>query len=62
VLLAYVQSPEATIDKILSVLQKIQRLDIINQIKAYVHDLVNAVSQHVTPSQGNIKNNNISFF
>ncbi|KYN35840.1 hypothetical protein ALC56_09631 [Trachymyrmex septentrionalis] len=48
VLLAYVQSPEATIDKILSALQKMQRLDIINQIKAYVHDLVNAVSQHVT--------------
>ena len=53
-LLAYVQSPEATIDKILSALQKMQRLDIINQIKAYVHDLVNAVSQHVT-SHGNVK-------
>ncbi|XP_011160012.1 uncharacterized protein LOC105196006 [Solenopsis invicta] len=46
VLLTYVQSPEATMDKILNALQNIQRLDIINQIKDYVHDLVNVVSQH----------------
>ncbi|XP_018406742.1 PREDICTED: uncharacterized protein LOC108782859 [Cyphomyrmex costatus] len=47
VLLAYVQSPEATIDKILSALQKMQRLDVINQITDSVHDLINAASQHV---------------
>ncbi|KAL0108956.1 hypothetical protein PUN28_014216 [Cardiocondyla obscurior] len=47
VLLTYVQSPEATLDKILSALQQIQRLDIINQIKDYVYDLVDAASQHI---------------
>jgi len=40
-------------DKILSALQKMQRLDIINQIKNYVHDLVNTVSQHVISHNGN---------
>ncbi|RLU21378.1 hypothetical protein DMN91_005751 [Ooceraea biroi] len=43
VLLTYVQSPEATVDKILSTLQKMQRLDVINEIKDCVHDLINAV-------------------
>ncbi|XP_066589229.1 uncharacterized protein [Prorops nasuta] len=45
VLLAYVQSPVATLDKILIVLQKIERLDIINQIKDYINDLVSNLSQ-----------------
>lgn len=45
VLLTYVQSPEATMDKIFSTLQKMQRLDIINQIKDYLYDLIDAVSQ-----------------
>ncbi|XP_071560263.1 uncharacterized protein [Temnothorax nylanderi] len=52
VLLTYVQSPEATVDKILSALQKMQRLDIINQIKDHVHDLVNVASQHVISHDG----------
>ncbi|XP_011688109.1 PREDICTED: uncharacterized protein LOC105450123 isoform X2 [Wasmannia auropunctata] len=52
VLLTYVQSPEATMDKILSALQKMQRLDVINQIKDYVHDLVNAASQNVISHDG----------
>nr|XP_012228504.1 PREDICTED: uncharacterized protein LOC105675728 isoform X2 [Linepithema humile]XP_012228505.1 PREDICTED: uncharacterized protein LOC105675728 isoform X2 [Linepithema humile] len=46
VLLTFVQSPEATIDKIVSALQKMQRLDVINQIKDYVQDLVSVTSQH----------------
>lgn len=45
VLLTYVQSPEATMDKIFSALQKMQRFDIINQIKDYVHELVDVLSQ-----------------
>lgn len=47
VLLTYVQSPEATMDKILNALQIMQRFDIINQIKDYVHDLVGVASQHI---------------
>lgn len=46
VLLTYVQSPEATMDKILSALQKIERFDVINEMKDYVHNLVSAVSQN----------------
>lgn len=45
VLLTYVQSPEARVDKILSVLQKMQRLDVINEIKDCVHDLIDAISK-----------------
>ncbi|XP_029160716.1 uncharacterized protein LOC114932593 [Nylanderia fulva] len=45
VLLTYVQSPEATMNKIFNALQKMQRLDIINQIKNHVYDLVDVVSQ-----------------
>ncbi|TGZ58084.1 Uncharacterized protein DBV15_09702 [Temnothorax longispinosus] len=52
VLLIYVQSPEATMDKILSALQKMQQLDIINQIKDHVDDLVNVASQHVISHDG----------
>ncbi|XP_050462178.1 uncharacterized protein LOC126857100 [Cataglyphis hispanica] len=45
VLLTYVQSPEATMDKIFNALQKMQRFDVINQIKDYVYDLVDVLSQ-----------------
>lgn len=45
VLLTYVQSPKATMDKILSALQKIERFDIISEIKDNMHNLVSAVSQ-----------------
>ncbi|XP_011253471.1 uncharacterized protein LOC105249590 [Camponotus floridanus] len=48
VLLTYIQSPEATMDKIFSALQKMQRFDIINQIKDYVCDLINVLSQCAT--------------
>lgn len=56
VLLTYVQSPEATMDKILSALQKMHRLDVINQIKDYVRNLVSAASQRVISHDGKIKN------
>lgn len=45
VLLSYVQSPEATMNKIFIALQKMQRLDIINQIKDYIYDLIGTVLQ-----------------
>lgn len=45
VLLTFVQSPEATMDKIVSALQKMQRFDVINQIKDYMQDLANIASQ-----------------
>lgn len=48
VLLTYAQSPEATIDKILNALHRMQRFDIINQIKDYVHNLVSIALQHVS--------------
>lgn len=48
VLLAYVQHTDATIDKILSTLQKIHRLDIINQIKDDITDLIDKISQRTT--------------
>lgn len=54
VLLTYVQSPEATLDKILSALQKIERLDVISEIKDYIHDLVSNVSQDVTIDKSKI--------
>ncbi|XP_033208046.1 uncharacterized protein LOC117167317 [Belonocnema kinseyi] len=40
VLLTYVQSPEATLDKILTTLTKIERMDIINRIKDSVTDFI----------------------
>ncbi|XP_011633373.1 uncharacterized protein LOC105424702 [Pogonomyrmex barbatus] len=52
VLLTYVQCPDATMDKILSALQKMQRLDVINQIKDYVHDLISVASQCATCHDG----------
>ncbi|XP_011142801.1 uncharacterized protein LOC105185176 [Harpegnathos saltator] len=45
VLLTFVQSSDSTMDKILSALQKIERFDVICEIKDYVHNLVSAVSQ-----------------
>lgn len=42
-------------DKIFSTLQKMQRLDIINQIKDYLYDLIDAVSQ-CAKSEGKIDN------
>lgn len=55
VLLTYVQHVEATIDKILNALQKIQRFDIIIQIKNDIYDLIDKISQ-------NAKNNGILIF
>lgn len=42
-------------DKIFSALQKMQRFDIINQIKDYVCDLINVLSQCAT-NEGKIDN------
>lgn len=61
VLLTYVQSPEATMDKIFSALQKMQRFDIINQIKDYVYDLINVLSQYAT-NEGKIDNSDEFLF
>lgn len=55
VLLAYVQHAEATINTILSALQKMKRFDVINQIKDNISDLINGVSQ-------NYRTNGISLF
>lgn len=60
-LLTYAQSPEATIDRILSALHRMQRLDIINQIKDYVNNLVAIASQDVINRDGKVKSNNIFF-
>lgn len=49
------QHVEATIDKILNALQKIQRFDIINQIKSDIYDLIHKISQ-------NAKNDGILIF
>ncbi|XP_076240623.1 uncharacterized protein LOC143183092 [Calliopsis andreniformis] len=51
VLLAYVQQGEATIDKILNALQKMHRLDIINQIKDNISDLIDAISLNTTVNE-----------
>ena len=48
VLLAYVQHTDATIDKILRTLQRIHRLDIINQIKDNITDLIDKITQRTT--------------
>lgn len=45
VLLAYVQNTNATMDKILHALQKMQRYDIINEIKDKMSELVSVTSQ-----------------
>lgn len=42
------QHAEATIDKILSILQRMHRFDIINQVKDDVSDLINRISQSTT--------------
>lgn len=49
------QHVEATIDKILNALQKIQRFDIIIQIKNDIYDLIHEISQ-------NAKNDGILIF
>lgn len=49
------QHVEATIDKILNTLQKIQRFDIIIQIKNDIYDLIHEISQ-------NAKNDGILIF
>lgn len=54
VLLAYVQHSGATIDKILIVLQKIERFDVINEIQDYIYDIVNGVSQDSKRNESNI--------
>ncbi|XP_043524591.1 uncharacterized protein LOC122536347 [Frieseomelitta varia] len=51
VLLAYVQHTDATIDKILHTLQRIHRLDIINQIKDNITDLIDEISQRTTTDE-----------
>lgn len=60
-LLTYVQSPDATMDKIFSALQKMQRFDIINQIKDYVHDLIDVLPQYAM-SEGKIDNSDKFLF
>lgn len=42
------QHAEATIDKILSILQRMHRFDIINQVKDDISDLINRISQSTT--------------
>ena len=54
VLLTYVQHVGATMDKILSALQKMHRLDVINQIKDSIFDLINAVSQNTIVDESTI--------
>lgn len=54
VLLTYVQSPEATLDRIVSALQKMERLDVINEIKDHVRELVRAASQNATSDESEI--------
>lgn len=56
VLLAYVQQGDATVDKILNALQKMHRLDVINQIKENISDLIdgiqlNAADESITRSK-----------
>lgn len=47
VLLAYVQSSDATLDKIVNALQKIERLDIINQIKDCICNLIDSIPYNI---------------
>ncbi|CAK9824710.1 hypothetical protein ANTRET_LOCUS2835 [Anthophora retusa] len=54
VLLAYVQHGEATIDKILSALQKMHRFDVINRIKDDISDLVETISQTTSTDESSI--------
>lgn len=54
VLLTYVQSPDATMDKIFSALQKMQRFDVINQIKDYVHNLIDVLPQYAMSEESKI--------
>ncbi|XP_016919403.1 uncharacterized protein LOC108002309 [Apis cerana] len=54
VLLTYVQHVEATIDKILNALQKIQRFDIIIQIKNDIYDLIDKISQNAKNDESTI--------
>lgn len=50
VLLAYVQNVDATMDRILDALQKMQRYDIINEIKDKMAELVSTACQGATVS------------
>ncbi|XP_003401094.2 uncharacterized protein LOC100645576 isoform X2 [Bombus terrestris] len=59
VLLTYVQHAEATIDKILSILQRMHRFDIINQVKDDVSDLINRISQSTTANESIMRPNNV---
>ncbi|KZC05935.1 hypothetical protein WN55_06110, partial [Dufourea novaeangliae] len=54
VLLAYVQHVDATIDKILTALQKMHRYDVINQIKGNISDLVHAIQQETPITESTI--------
>ena len=54
VLLAYVQHVGATIDKIFGALQKMHRLDVINQIKDSIFYLINAISQNTVVDESTI--------
>lgn len=47
-------------DKIFNALQKMQRFDVINQIKDYVYDLVDVLSQ--CASEGEVDNSNDFLF
>lgn len=49
-------------DKIVSALQKMQRLDVINQIKDYVQDLVSVASQHAMSDGQSEQQWQLSFF
>lgn len=46
-------------DKVLSALQKIERFDVISEIKDYVHNLVSAASQAAT--DGYVNSDGYSF-
>ncbi|CAL7938137.1 unnamed protein product [Xylocopa violacea] len=58
VLLAYVQNVEATIDRILSALQKMQRFDVINRIKDDIYNLINEISQNTRTNESTISRPN----
>lgn len=51
VLLAFTQSPEATVDKILTAIQKISRLDVINRIVVVLNEFINSLGS-ISTSQG----------
>ncbi|XP_012143952.2 uncharacterized protein LOC105662880 [Megachile rotundata] len=60
VLLTYAQHTEATIDKIFCVLQKMDRLDIINIIRDSIFNLIDAIPQTISTNESTIaRTNNI---